>query len=221
MTTPTISDDIILSIPIEDNSDELINLRQHETLVLHSDNEQLPRESTLVRKEVLARLLKASETLVDCRLMILECYRPTWLQRQYFDEYARELARAYPEYTEDQIYYEASKYVSPAAITPPHCTGGAVDLTLCDMEGVELDMGARVNATPLESNNLVYTDAVLPSAEAARNRQLLIDTMSSAGFVNYPYEFWHWSYGDRYWAYALRQKAAKYGVALNSRSPGV
>jgi D-alanyl-D-alanine dipeptidase len=25
--------------------------------------------------------------------------------------------------------------------------------------------------------------------------------MCGAGFVNYPPEWWHWSYGDKYWAF--------------------
>ena len=25
--------------------------------------------------------------------------------------------------------------------------------------------------------------------------------MEKAGFINYPAEWWHWSYGDCYWAY--------------------
>ena len=25
--------------------------------------------------------------------------------------------------------------------------------------------------------------------------------LATEGFVNYPTEYWHWSYGDRYWAY--------------------
>jgi len=35
--------------------------------------------------------------------------------------------------------------------------------------------------------------------------------MTVAGFVNYPTEWWHWSYGDRYWAYATHRSAAIYG----------
>jgi hypothetical protein len=31
------------------------------------------------------------------------------------------------------------------------------------------------------------------------------------GFVNYPTEWWHWSYGDRYWALATGAPAACYG----------
>jgi D-alanyl-D-alanine dipeptidase len=27
-----------------------------------------------------------------------------------------------------------------------------------------------------------------------------------AGFVNYPSEWWHWSYGDKYWGFAKGKK---------------
>lgn len=35
--------------------------------------------------------------------------------------------------------------------------------------------------------------------------------MSSAGFVNYPTESWHWSYRDRYGALVTGAPAAAYG----------
>jgi D-alanyl-D-alanine dipeptidase len=44
----------------------------------------------------------------------------------------------------------------------------------------------------------------------------LIDAMRAAGFVNYPTEWWHWSYGDRYWAYLLGKPAAIFGAVLSS-----
>jgi D-alanyl-D-alanine dipeptidase len=37
--------------------------------------------------------------------------------------------------------------------------------------------------------------------------------MRATGFVNYPTEWWHWSYGDRYWAYALGKRIAFFGAA--------
>ncbi|WP_326954540.1 M15 family metallopeptidase [Amycolatopsis sp. NBC_01286] len=40
---------------------------------------------------------------------------------------------------------------------------------------------------------------------------LLIGAMSAGGFVNYPSEWWHWSYGDRYWALATETAHAPYG----------
>ncbi len=37
------------------------------------------------------------------------------------------------------------------------------------------------------------------------------DALNVVGFVNYPTEYWHWSYGDRYWAYVKQQPFAIYG----------
>ena len=35
--------------------------------------------------------------------------------------------------------------------------------------------------------------------------------LRGAGLVNYPTEWWHWSYGDRYWALMTGATAAVYG----------
>jgi len=35
--------------------------------------------------------------------------------------------------------------------------------------------------------------------------------MQSQGFINYPTEWWHFSYGDRYWAYHQQASYAIYG----------
>jgi D-alanyl-D-alanine dipeptidase len=32
--------------------------------------------------------------------------------------------------------------------------------------------------------------------------------------VNYPTEWWHWSFGDRYWAYVTGTGRSHYGPAL-------
>lgn len=62
-------------------------------------------------------------------------------------------------------------------------------------------MGSRFNATPMEPENLTYTYSKYISKEAENNRKILIKAMEKAGFINYPTEWWHWSYGDCYWAY--------------------
>ena len=35
--------------------------------------------------------------------------------------------------------------------------------------------------------------------------------LGGAGLVNYPTEWWHWSYGDRYWALVTGAAHALYG----------
>jgi D-alanyl-D-alanine dipeptidase len=40
--------------------------------------------------------------------------------------------------------------------------------------------------------------------------QKMSGVLSQVGFVNYPTEYRHWSYGDRYWAYNKHQPHAIY-----------
>lgn len=35
--------------------------------------------------------------------------------------------------------------------------------------------------------------------------------LTTADLMNYPTEWWHWSYGDRYWALTTEATAALYG----------
>jgi D-alanyl-D-alanine dipeptidase len=49
------------------------------------------------------------------------------------------------------------------------------------------------------------------SATAKANRLLLAQAMQAEGFVNYAREWWHYSYGDRYWAWLTGRPHAIYG----------
>ena len=74
----------------------------------------------------------------------------------------------------------------------PHSRGVAVDLTLLDGAGRELDMGTTFDAfTPLSHHG--RTDV---PAEAQRNRLLLIGLMTAAGWDFYRNEWWHYQLFD-------------------------
>jgi zinc D-Ala-D-Ala dipeptidase len=74
----------------------------------------------------------------------------------------------------------------------PHSRGVAVDLTLLDGDR-ELEMGTPFDAfTPLSHHG--RTDV---SAEAQRNRLLLIGLMTSAGWDFYRNEWWHYQLFDQ------------------------
>nr|WP_211267284.1 M15 family metallopeptidase [Nonomuraea candida] len=49
-------------------------------------------------------------------------------------------------------------------------------------------------------------------AGAARRRPECGRGRRHAGFVNYPTEWWHWSFGERYWAFITRARYARYGI---------
>ena len=44
------------------------------------------------------------------------------------------------------------------------------------------------------------------------NRKLLYHVMTESGFTNLPSEWWHYDYGDRFWAYYTKQPALYRGV---------
>jgi D-alanyl-D-alanine dipeptidase len=96
----------------------------------------------------------------------------------------------------------AGWYCSPAE-SAPHRTGAAADLTLCDANGAELPMGGAGPADP--------TGDAPPDAAARANRRILSDAVSAAGLINLPTAWWHWSFGDAYWAVVTGAPAARYG----------
>jgi D-alanyl-D-alanine dipeptidase len=70
----------------------------------------------------------------------------------------------------------------------PHSRGVAVDLTLLDGRGNELDMGTPFDAfTPLSHHG---DGRVSPAAQ--RNRLLLMGLMTEAGWDFYRNEWWHY-----------------------------
>jgi zinc D-Ala-D-Ala dipeptidase len=60
-------------------------------------------------------------------------------------------------------------------------------------------MGCLISTHPEDSAGLCYTDHPDVPGAARDARAALGEAMRQAGFVNHPTEWWHWSYGDRYW----------------------
>lgn len=70
----------------------------------------------------------------------------------------------------------------------PHSRGVAIDLTLCDAAGNELDMGTAFDAfTPLSHHGNTEV-----SEKAQLNRFILMGIMTTAGWDFYRNEWWHY-----------------------------
>ena len=200
------------AIPVSDNGEKLTDVRGHGLRVstLRADDAS---DFAHVRAGLATRLLQAAAELPrGVHLLLIEGYRPPALQRRYFESYLRSLRATAPDRDEEQLRLLASRYVSPPEIAP-HSAGAAIDLTLCAGDGTELDLGTPVNATPEQSAGACYTRHPSVGGEARRNRDTLARVLRAAGLVNYPTEWWHWSYGDRYWAMATGAPGAIYGAA--------
>ncbi|WP_055525346.1 M15 family metallopeptidase [Streptomyces graminilatus] len=214
----TLSDARVAAVAVDDCGEPLVDLRG--TGHLRLDHRQADDDGSYahLRSGVRDRLVRAQGLLpAGVRFLVLEGYRPPDLQRRYFETYAQTLRLAHPDAPPERIRELASAYISPPEVAP-HVSGGAVDLTLCDQDGRELPLGTEVNATPEESEGACRTAAPNISAEARANRALMESALGAAGFVNYPTEWWHWSYGDRYWALLRQEPAARYGPAARPRA---
>lgn len=211
MAPVLINDPRVVAVEIEECGEPLVDLLEYSLLVA----EDHPRVSSPAktrlscREEVAERMLLADSALPDgVRLLVLECHRPVELQAHYWDTDLRELRDRHPDWSEERLTEKNAEFVAPPWETPPHSTGGAVDVTLADSMGGELDMGSPVN----ELGPFVRTAADGLPAHATENRRLLLSAMENAGFVNYGYEWWDYHYGDRYWASATGERAARYGA---------
>ncbi|GAB3689037.1 M15 family metallopeptidase [Actinocorallia lasiicapitis] len=203
------SDARVADVPVGESTEPLVDVRELGLLLDHrksGDGASYP----LLRSGVAERLVQAESLLPDgTRFLLVEGHRPLALQTRYFEEYAKDLRIAHPEWPAAHVQRMASRYVAPPEVAP-HSTGAAVDLTLATGDGTELDLGSEVNGyDDAGAPSLAYTDATGLPAEAAHHRGVLVKALSEAGFVNYPTEFWHWSFGDRYWA-AVRGEPALY-----------
>ncbi len=81
---------------------------------------------------------------------------------------------------------------NPETGSCPHCRGVAVDLTLVDAEGKELDMGTGFDDFTESS----FHSAANISHAAKRNRAILRGIMLYSGWDFYENEWWHYQLFD-------------------------
>jgi D-alanyl-D-alanine dipeptidase len=211
-TVPTVermvvllADTAVTSIPAQDNSDPLVELAAFGVAYSGSS-----RTGAFVRVALAERLAAAQEALpAGIRLLVNEGHRSPDEQRRIIASYTETLRQQHPELDEFTLRRLSSRFVAPLEVAP-HVAGAAVDLTLADDDG-PLWMGTPIDATPEESHDACMFAATTISADARSHRNLLAGVLEAQGLVNYPTEWWHWSYGDRYWAYATRSASALYG----------
>jgi D-alanyl-D-alanine dipeptidase len=164
-----------------------------------------------VRSGLADRLYSADLALpAGIRLRVVEGHRSPADQQRIIDGYTREVRSAYPDADDAEVRLLASRFVSPLEVAP-HVAGAAVDLTLVDDDGVPLNLGTAIDATPEQSGGRCYFASPDVSLEARALRLLLADALTHVGLVNYPTEWWHWSHGDRYWALITGAPYAPYG----------
>lgn len=171
----------------------------------------------LMRKEVYEMLLRAQGFLPEgIYLRVWDAWRPFKLQKELYDAYAEDIIEQFhlQDVPEEKRLKVVSAYISlPYAdrnCPPVHTTGGAVDVTLIDTEGRELNMGTAFDAFSEKTHTAFFEET--KEEVVKKNRRTLYNAMTKAGFTNLPSEWWHYDFGDRFWAFYNQKPAIYKGV---------
>jgi len=138
--------------------------------------------------EALAKAQQYLTSLNDSlSLLIWDAVRPLHVQQKMWDAL-------------DMPISEKFKYVSNPKKGSVHNYGCAVDITICDFDGVPLDMGTDFDffgkkAQAIQLDNLLEEGLI--STHQMNNRILLQKVMKRAGFTLLPAEWWHFNFGSR------------------------
>lgn len=127
-----------------------------------------------LRKSTAEALVKANEAFkqLGYRIKLFDCYRPLSVQKKMWK------------------ILPGTHYVANPAKGSKHNRGAAVDLTLVDAQGKELNMGTPFDFFEKEAHH-TYTQH---SKEVLENRKLLKETLDKFNFKSIYSEWWHYEY---------------------------
>jgi len=230
---PTIASPLIKNIEIHERVEELVDVRfmtnsrismlpdtpNNKSFVGPIYNSGLPNASKM-RAGVWGRLITVPRYLDELAtffgyrpgtitIKIFEGLRDLGTQKQLFDNMFQEVKVKNPSLSDEEVEAETAKWVSPVKNNiPVHSTGAAVDVRLWNEETATfVDMGAFGVIWGAKESAPTFFEAI--TDEQKLNRLYLLMAMSKVGLVNYPYEFWHFSIGDRYATYWKEKDADK------------
>jgi zinc D-Ala-D-Ala dipeptidase len=129
-----------------------------------------------------------------------------WLAREQPALHLRVLDAARPQRVQELFWaHVKGTPMQPYFASPEqgsiHSFGMAVDLTLADVAGVELDMGTPFDDTTEHSHPALeqaHATAGVLGDVALGNRRLLRAAMVCAGWQPIGTEWWHFDFGDRH-----------------------
>lgn len=176
-------------VPVYAYSDRIAELRVWKRI-----NKEYP---LFVRYSVAKKLASVNSKLPSgLRLQVDSGYR-TRKTQQILWEYRSAQAKS------GMASVPADLSFDPRRGVPPHCTGGAVDVSLVNSNGKEINLSepfTKFYAEPQLRSSKV-------SARAQRLRLLLNKLMLEEDFAPNDREYWHFSYGDEAWAKFYGEKA--------------
>lgn len=200
-------------IAIEETNEAVIELKNDlSSLILtkpiyYIDNVPGATKAIYLRKGVINRLLDATKLLPKgYKFLVYDGLRSYETQMSLYEDFYRKVHENLGRLNDVDI----EKYVSLPSrdleAPSPHLTGGSVDLTIVNEKGKPLDMGTDFDFFGDASRIDFYETTILSNEcnEIRNNRRLLYDIMIEAGFTNFSSEWWHYDYGNQFYAKAMK-----------------
>jgi len=159
----------------------------------------------IVRETVYKKLCKVDKTLKqtypNCQLVVIYGYRSPDIQKKEFDRIKNELRDGYPD-ANDSDLNEATHRIIAVPDVAGHPTGGAVDVTIFDFTKQEYWVfGTQIHEFKTKRVYYDSPEVKKNDPQAMKNRKFLRSIMGKQDFVPYDGEWWHFSYGDKEWAF--------------------
>lgn len=209
-------DDLV--VIAQGNSNEpLVSVQKYSSSIVATynklDMKVYAGDTILVRDSVAKKLAAVNKSLMttnDVVLKVVYGYRHPDVQKQYFYNRKVELHKENPSpsISETELVRLTHSFVAVPSVAG-HPTGGAVDVTVVDKYGKDLDFGNII--ADYTNPEVIKTFADVPK-EQSENRTMLHNAMVSQGFAPFYGEWWHFSYGDREWAAFYNKKTALYSA---------
>lgn len=204
------NDSLIPHFPVRENNEPLVSLRSIPQLIFDSKSDEY-----FVREQIhekINRIANRSKAL-GYSLYVCEAFRSLAKQKVFWQEALLQTHAKHPDILDGRKLFElTSKFTAPPE-RAMHCTGGTVDVLLYSNAKKEI-LYDFDDSDESYYNELVYTDNPLISEEEKKVRQTLNSLKESEDFVNYPLEWWHYSFGNAEWALYSGKEFALYGQII-------
>ncbi len=188
-----------MEIKVVDNGSPLVDLKQLDEQHVLAFNNAAGKDFFL-RREAAENLIQTGTRMLNkgFRLKVYDAYRTFANQKAVFDQEYKKNRDRFQNLTEEDIWLKTTTTVADPTLCPPHLTGGAVDIQLIDLKNNHpVDMGSEIYVLDDPKSYLMSPDI---SSWQAENRLILMNVMTAGRYAPLASEWWHWSYGERYWA---------------------
>lgn len=169
-----------------------------------------------VRKTVYNKLINVAKKMQKkyprYKLIVAFGFRDIAIQKKFFNEI---LEKVKDKFEDEMEMYE---YIHEKIAVPEvsgHPTGGAVDVAIYDSKKNKM-LNYGCDILDYSTNRCYFVSNEITESEM-ENRKMLREIMLEEEFAPYDGEWWHFSYGDKEWAFYYNKEKALYNQVEANR----